>query len=560
MVKQRYLFVLAGLAIQVVITWLIFESVDITFISSFFSVLIFGVSIINHLAYKAHTRSVTDRHTQQIHGLETEINRLREFNREHLTTNRKLKAYVKTHMIKLNENSIDFVNTAECMDHPVLLANANGDVTWCNKASEKLYGLSNWSINRSRVTDLMEFSQEMSFDQLIDQLYKNGEQDLELKIATRDGKDIWLDSHFSLQKSKTKKTTGILILQTDITDSRLNEEDLKKSLKIARIAEQELQQIINKQLETNEQLMITENQLRSVLEKEQESKAILNQTLDVLKDTQGQLIHSEKMASLGQLTAGIAHEINNPINFIYNGIGALKKSLVEINEILNTYENLEGNLSDDNQETVKKVKSNLDYEILREEMAELIVDIEEGAVRTIEIVKGLRVFSRLDEEDQKEADLNECLDATIALLHNKVKGRIQVVKEFDQNLSPISCFPGQLNQVFMNMINNAIQSFPEDQSNCEIVVRTGCSDNKVVIDISDNGCGIPEDVQKKIFEPFYTTKPVGVGTGLGLSISFGIIQKHNGDIELKSEPGKGTTFSIIIPIHNESSKEYANAS
>ncbi|MEO1253863.1 MAG: ATP-binding protein, partial [Bacteroidota bacterium] len=182
-----------------------------------------------------------------------------------------------------------------------------------------------------------------------------------------------------------------------------------------------------------------------------------------------------------------------------------------------------------------------------EDLSSLVDDIKEGAVRTIEIVKGLRVFSRLDEEDMKDANINECLDATLVLLKNKTKNSIKITKKYDDELPEILCYPGQLNQVFMNIINNAIQAMPEDKENAEITVATEKTKEGINIRLKDNGSGMSDEVKQRIFEPFFTTKPVGVGTGLGMSISYGIIEKHHGQLHVESELGVGTEFIIELP-------------
>ncbi|MEM9339333.1 MAG: ATP-binding protein [Bacteroidota bacterium] len=333
-----------------------------------------------------------------------------------------------------------------------------------------------------------------------------------------------------------------------ITNLEEERERLTKKIDESKTLQQEMKGFIDTQIKTNEQLMIAESKLKSLLEKEKESKAILNQTLDRLKDTQGQLVHSEKMASLGQLTAGIAHEINNPINFVFNGIDSLRRNLEDLDTILTKYDILDKELADHATiKEIEEIKVEVDYEDLKKDLTSLVFDIKEGAVRTIEIVKGLRVFSRLDEEDMKDANINECLDATLVLLKNKTKDNIQVVKEYDDALPEILCYPGQLNQVFMNIISNAIQAIPEDRDNAEIKVATRITDGGISISLKDNGTGISDEVKERIFEPFFTTKPVGVGTGLGLSISYGIIEKHHGSLQVESELGKGTEFIINLP-------------
>jgi PAS domain S-box-containing protein len=341
----------------------------------------------------------------------------------------------------------------------------------------------------------------------------------------------------------------IISLMIEADKRRKAEEELKKAFERVRKSEEDMRTLAEAQLEANERLMLAEKQLKENLEIEKKQKEELDRLIAQLKDTQGQLVHNEKMASLGQLTAGIAHEINNPINFVYNGIDTLKISLDDLMEIVNKYnelDNANGN-KDAVIEEAKKLKAQLDFEELTQDIEHLVSDIRKGAVRTMEIVKGLRVFSRLDEEERKMANIKDCLDSTLILLNNKMKGRVELKKYYDETMPDIMCYPGQLNQVFMNIINNAIQAIPEHRKDGVISIYTENQQENVIIRIKDNGIGMSEQVKRRIFEPFFTTKAVGVGTGLGLSITFGIIEKHNGQIFVNSEEGRGTEFVIQLP-------------
>ena len=272
----------------------------------------------------------------------------------------------------------------------------------------------------------------------------------------------------------------------------------------------------------------------------------LQDALEQLKMTQSQLIESEKMASLGQLTAGIAHEINNPVNFISSNINPLRFSIKELMEILETYR--KSSEAGFNKEDLKKAhdleqKYDLDY--LVKELNTILKGIADGAERTKEIVLGLRNFSRIDKHVLKEAYLPDMIDSTLLLLRNSYKDRIEIEKSYANDIPSIACYPGQLSQVFMNVLNNAIQAI-EGKGKIEILTERTGDFAKIVI--SDNGKGIPLENQDNIFEPFFTTKEVGEGTGLGLSIAYGIVQDHNGKIDLESKPGEGTRFTITIPI------------
>ncbi|MBU0488448.1 MAG: ATP-binding protein [Bacteroidetes bacterium] len=269
----------------------------------------------------------------------------------------------------------------------------------------------------------------------------------------------------------------------------------------------------------------------------------LESALDTLKKAQSQLIDAEKMASLGQLTAGVAHEINNPINFVSGNTGPLKRDIDELLLLGKKYEEIiaEKGLGAHFVEA-ETLKLEMDYVVLLDEINRLIAGIDEGARRTAEIVRSLRNFSRLDENELKSADIHEGIESTLMILHNKMKSRITVVKDFG-NIPRIQCYPGKLNQAFMNILTNAVQAIDGEGT---ITIRTIMRNNKVEISIKDTGKGMTEAQTKRIFEPFYTTKEVGKGTGLGLYITFSIIEKHNGSIRVTSEPGKGTEFVVVL--------------
>lgn len=268
-----------------------------------------------------------------------------------------------------------------------------------------------------------------------------------------------------------------------------------------------------------------------------------------LKDTQSKLVESEKMASLGQLTAGVAHEINNPVNFISSNIKPLKLSISEIMEILNEYRKLNDTESkESNIQKAKELEEKYDIEYLIKELNTILAGINDGAERTKEIVLGLRNFSRLDKHQLKVINLSEMIDSNLVLLRNQYKDRIDIKKTYDEKIPNIQCYPGQLSQVIMNILNNAIQAIDGKGT---ISVKTKLSGKEAEILISDTGKGIPNDKLDNIFDPFYTTKEVGKGTGLGLSISYGIIQEHNGKINVQSELGTGTTFTISLPLHKK---------
>jgi signal transduction histidine kinase len=295
---------------------------------------------------------------------------------------------------------------------------------------------------------------------------------------------------------------------------------------------------------------ILEERIQERTSKLQSLNLELHKALNHLKDTQTQLVDAEKMASLGQLTAGIAHEINNPINFVKSNIKPLQLDFADIRRLISKYEELDPGNIEAKLAEIRAFKDNIDYEYVLQEIAALLGGIEDGATRTADIVKGLRTFSRVNETELKEADLHEGLDTTLMLLTNIIPPNLSVEKHYGK-IPRISCYPGKLNQVFMNILTNAIQAVASKGTSRpeQLTISTWKERQHVMVSIRDTGGGIPDDIREKIFDPFFTTKGVGEGTGLGLSIVYGIIEKHLGKIDVRSEVGVGTEFVITLPIH-----------
>ncbi len=302
---------------------------------------------------------------------------------------------------------------------------------------------------------------------------------------------------------------------------------------------------------------------RIYAEKEALQSQQLAQTLKELQETQFHLIQSEKMSSLGQMVAGIAHEINNPVNFIHGNLTHVKEYTHNLLTLVELYNEELGSPS----EKIEDYSENIDLEFMIEDLPKILNSMKIGTERIREIVLSLRNFSRIDEADMKSVDIHEGIDSTLLLLENKLKAKpghseIKIVKNYS-DLPLVECYPGQLNQVFMNIINNAIDAIDEyrDQADLAnknvpstITIRTELSElGYVTIGIGDNGPGISAEVQNRLFDPFFTTKPVGKGTGLGLSISYQIIvQKHGGKLSCLSAIGQGTEFLIEIPCKQQS--------
>lgn len=310
-------------------------------------------------------------------------------------------------------------------------------------------------------------------------------------------------------------------------------------------------------LEENEKIIREQNVVleQKVTERTfelKESNDGLAKALKELKEAETQLVESEKMASLGQLTAGIAHEINNPINFVTSNVKPLNRDVLIL---LETVQELERIATTDmpvaeKAKAIESYKTDIDYEYLQIEIDQLLNGIGEGASRTAEIVKGLRIFSRLDEDDLKKADINEGLNSTLIITNNMLNNTITVAKNY-ANLPLIECYPGKLNQVFLNMISNAVYAMRKRFGDGEggiLSITTAADEAHVYITIGDNGTGMDENTKKRLFEPFFTTKDVGEGTGLGMSIAYNTINKHHGQININSELGKGTEFIITLPL------------
>ena len=266
-----------------------------------------------------------------------------------------------------------------------------------------------------------------------------------------------------------------------------------------------------------------------------------------LSSAQEHLIQSEKLASIGQLAAGVAHEINNPIGYIFSNFGSLEKYLTDLFRMLNVYEASES--SQTNPQTladISALKNAIDLEFLKEDIPTLMHQSKEGIVRVQKIVQDLKDFSHVDATlEWQFSNLNQGIDSTLNVVNNEIKYKADLLKEYGE-LPAVQCMASQINQVVMNLVVNAAHAMGPQRG--KITVRTGVSDANAWFEVQDSGSGIPKDVLPRIFDPFYTTKPVGKGTGLGLSLSYGIIQKHNGHIEVRTECGLGTTFRVTIPL------------
>jgi signal transduction histidine kinase len=268
------------------------------------------------------------------------------------------------------------------------------------------------------------------------------------------------------------------------------------------------------------------------------TKVYQEELIKKLKEAQNQLLQSEKMAAIGQLAAGVAHEINNPVGFVNSNLGSLKIYADKLLTVVNAYES-------NDPAQISEARQKADLEFLRQDLPSLLAESQEGLGRVTKIVQDLKDFSHVDHADRQIADLNAAMESTLNVVWNELKYKAEVIRELGE-IPSVDCVPAQINQVFMNLLVNAAQAIPKQG---KIFVRSGLEKEQVWFEVEDTGSGMSSEVQQRIFEPFFTTKPVGKGTGLGLSISYDIIvKKHHGRMDVNSEIGKGSRFRLWLPL------------
>lgn len=290
------------------------------------------------------------------------------------------------------------------------------------------------------------------------------------------------------------------------------------------------------------------NREQHLEERVQKRTAALMETNQRLKETTKQLVQAEKMASLGQLAAGVAHEINNPVGYINSNLDTLKAYIKDLLELIDVYRAMEDEPTNDSRaQTARECRQRLDLDFLQEDIQHLINESLQGVSHVKQIVSDLKGFAHPEEKEWQTVDLNEVIDSTLNIVNNELKYKTEVVKQYG-DIPHLKCITPQIKQVVLNLLVNAGQAI---DGQGRITIKTGVDSNKqnVLIHIEDTGQGIDEKIQQKIFDPFFTTKPVGQGTGLGLSVSYGIIQSHRGNISVSSEKGKGSRFTLTLPLN-----------
>jgi len=355
----------------------------------------------------------------------------------------------------------------------------------------------------------------------------------------------WLSFSAAPLKNAQGQTVGAIEVLQDITQQKNAELALQK-------AQQDLEKLVEKrtsQLADANRHMQDDIRQREIVEAELTRRnAELTGLNEKLSMAQQQLLQSEKLASIGQLAAGVAHEINNPIGYIFSNFGTLETYIDNFLKMLAAYEQIQlDTVPAETSANISNVREQIELDYLKEDIHALMSESREGILRVRKIVQDLKDFSRVDASlEWQLANIHGGIDSTLNIVNNEVKYKAELVKAYG-DIPDIECLPSQINQVILNLVVNAAHAMQNGMG--KITIRTGTEGEHVWIEIEDNGAGIAKENLSRIFDPFFTTKPVGKGTGLGLSLSYGIVQKHHGEIKVISEPGVGTTFRVVLPIH-----------
>jgi PAS domain S-box-containing protein len=397
-----------------------------------------------------------------------------------------------------------FVNNAECRN--------------LGYPKEELIGMNNRQYQDEATSRKMY--------QVFNNMYKTGEpiKIIDLEIIRKDGTKKFNEISVALIRDPKGKKIGFSGVSRDITERKRAEDALKKNQ----------EELIKKNQENEE----SRKNVQLTLER-------LGAAYETLKTTQAKILQQEKMASIGHLAAGVAHEINNPMAFIASNLGTLDKYIRRLKDFIQAQsEAIKSLKATDAIKKLEKKRKELKLDYTIDDIDLLLKESCDGSERVQKIVQGLNRFSRVDDAEYKGANINECIESSINIVWNELKQKATLHKNYG-NLPPTKCYPQKLNQVFINLLMNAIQAIEKEG---KIEIKTWEKGGSIWVTVSDTGCGIPQENQNKIFEPFFTTKEVGKGTGLGLSISYEIMQRHKGELSFQSKKGKGTTFTIRMPV------------
>ncbi|WFP49907.1 bacteriohemerythrin [Methylomonas sp. EFPC3] len=431
----------------------------------------------------------------------------------------------------LRESEERFKDLADNLPALIWITNAKHMPIFCNRFWFKTFGLHSGRLEKQQWMNVIHPEDR---EQVMAAYSKAAGEKTKLKIEYRllgdGGKVSWILETTAPRVRRNGEFAGLMGCGMDITLRK------KAEAALAKLNHQLEEQVAERTLE----LTVANQTL------EQDKNRLIQLNLQ-LQEAQSHLVQAEKMASIGQLAAGVAHEINNPLGYIYSNLNTLKNYIDELASAATLAERLAGNLPENHPVAAefRAFKSRVDLDFIKTDAGDLVKESLEGATRAKNIVQDLRDFSRIDRQNQAIFDLEAGLDATLNIVNNELKYKAAVVKDYG-GVKPFLCVGAQLNQVFMNLLVNAAQAIADFG---KITIRTGYRDaDWVFVEIADTGSGMSDEVKAKIFDPFFTTKPVGKGTGLGLSLSYKIIKDHQGEIQVDSVQGQGTVFRIFLPL------------
>ena len=432
----------------------------------------------------------------------------------------------------LRESEDRFKELADNLQALIWVTNAKNLPIFCNRHWFKTFGIKRGAVDKQQWLAIIHpddrHAVTSAYEKAAAELSKF---QIQYRICPQDGGVIWILETAVPRIRQNGTFAGLMGCGMDITTQKQAETALA-----------ELNTQLEAQVIQRTQALLTANQ---TLEQEKNRQTLLNRQL---QEAQTHLIQSEKMASIGQLAAGVAHEINNPLGYIYSNLNNMKRYLQDLIKAAEMAETLLQQLPADQADVqaFNQFKKMVDLEFLKQDAVDLVEESLEGASRARKIVQDLRDFSRIDKQERALFDLEAGMDATLNIVNNELKYKAEIIKEY-AGLKPFECVGAQLNQVFMNLLVNAAQAIEEFG---KIIIRTGYqSPDWLWIEVEDTGQGMSEATKARIFDPFFTTKPVGKGTGLGLSLSYKIIRDHQGRIEVDSTPGQGTRFRIYFPVN-----------
>ncbi|KPQ39303.1 MAG: Histidine kinase-, DNA gyrase B-, and HSP90-like ATPase [Phormidium sp. OSCR] len=449
-------------------------------------------------------------------------------------------------------------------DHAIYMLDRHGRVISWNSGAERINGWEAHEIigQSSSIFFTSESRQRHLPEKVLTVAATSGRVEFENWRMRKDGSSFWANVTISALRDEQGQLLGYATITRDVTDRKREEEALQQAYDNLekRVTERTAElQAANSRLREEVQIRRqTEEALRQSEQRLTQQAAQLEQTLRELQNTQAQLIHTEKMSGLGQLVAGVAHEINNPVGFIHGNLEHASHYVQDLLRLIRCYQKHYPNPNPEIEAEIEEI----DLDFLIADMPKLLASMNQGTERIQAIVQSLRHFSGLNEAKYKEVDIHQALNSTLRVLDHRLKGdgryhEIEVIREFDADLVKVACFPGQVNQAFANVISNAIDALREREDSPQefdyqprLTVQTQRLDDRVRISFIDNGPGMPESVRSRIFDPFFTTKPVGKGTGLGLSTTYQIIvEKHQGSLLCESPNQQGTVMSLELPLN-----------